>query len=104
MGEAFFVADFYHWIGCGFLHDCLKSVGDCANKEGRIFVCKATAGCDVSVGVNVENVARTLAVIFLEPEAGLPGAAVVARVGAGEGVDWDIFGEAGGVTGGGATR
>ena len=104
MGKAFFVADFYHRIcGC-LLHDDFEAVVDCSYKEGRIFICKAAAGGNVSVGMNVENVARTLTVVFFEPATGFPGAAVVARVGAGEVVDWDIFGETGGVTGGGATR
>ena len=84
MGETFLVADFYHWIGDSFLHDCFKAVVDCAYKKCRVFVRKAAAWGNVSVGVNVEYVARALAVIFLEPAAGLPGAAVGARVGAGQ--------------------
>ena len=77
MGEAFLVADFYHGIGGGFLHDCFESVVDSANEEGGIFVCKAAAGSYVSVGVNVENVARALTVVFLEPAASLPCSRVV---------------------------
>ena len=77
MGEAFFVADFYHWVGGGFLHDDFEAVVDCAYEEGWIFVGEAAAGGNVSVGVNVEDVAGALAVIFLEPAAGLPGAGVV---------------------------
>ena len=84
MGKAFFVADFYHGIGCGFLHNFFEAVVNCAYEKGRVFVCKAAARRYVSVGVNVENVAGALTVIFLEPAACLPGAAVVARVGAGE--------------------
>ena len=76
MGKAFFVADFYHWIGGGILHDGFEAVVNCANEEGWIFVCKAAARGNVSVGVNVENVAGALAVIFLEPAAGLPGSRV----------------------------
>ena len=77
MGKAFFVADFYHWIGGSFLHDAFKAVVNCANEEGGILVCEAAAWGNVSVGVNVENVAGALTVIFLEPAAGLPGARVV---------------------------
>ena len=77
MGKAFFVADFYHWIGGGILHDCFKAVCDAAYEKCRIFICKTAAWGYVSVCVNVENVARALAVIFLEPAAGLPGARVV---------------------------
>ena len=104
VGEAFFVADFYHGIGGGVLHDLREGVGDAAYEQCRVFICKTTARGDVAVGVNVENVAGALTVIFLEPAAGLPGAGVVRGVGAGEVIDWNIFGEAGGVTGGGATR
>ena len=77
MRKSFLVADFYHWICGGFLHDFLEAVADCAYEESGIFVCKTAAGSNVSVGMNVENVARALAVIFLEPAAGLPGARVV---------------------------
>ena len=77
MRKAFFVADFYHGVGRGFLHDAFKVVCDAAYEEGRVFVCKAAAGSYIAVGVNVENVARALTVIFLEPAAGLPGAVVV---------------------------
>ena len=77
MGEAFFVADFYHWIGGGFLHDGFEAVVDCSYEEGRVFVCKTAAGRNISVGMNVENVTWALTVIFLEPAAGLPDAVVV---------------------------
>ena len=77
MGKAFFVADFYHWIGGGILHDCFKAVCDAAYEKCWIFVCKAAAWSNISVGMNVEDVARPLTVIFLEPAAGLPGARVV---------------------------
>ena len=76
MGKAFFVADFYHWIGGGILHDGFEAVVNCAYEECWIFVGEAAAGGNVSVGVNVENVAGALAVIFLEPAAGLPGSRV----------------------------
>ena len=76
MGKPFLVADFKHGVLTGIFHKLFKAVIYCANKEGRIFVCKTTAGRDVSVGMNVENVAGALAVIFLEPAAGLPGAGV----------------------------
>ena len=76
MGEAFGVADFYHWISGGILHDDFEAVVNCPNEECWIFVGEAAAGGNVSVGVNVENVAGALAVIFLEPAAGLPGARV----------------------------
>ena len=104
MGETFFVADFYHRIGGGFLHNFFEAVVNCAYEKCRVFVCKTAARRYVSIGVNVEYVAGALTVVFTEPAAGLPGAGVVVRVCAGQGVDGDIFGEAGGVTGGGATR
>ena len=77
MGKSFLVADFYHGICGGFLHDTFKVVCDRAYEEGGIFVCEAAARRNVSVGVNVENVARALTVIFLEPVAGFPGSRVV---------------------------
>ena len=77
MGKTFFVADFYHWIGGGILHDCFKVVCDATYEKSRIFICEATAWGYVSVGVDVENVTRALTVIFFEPAAGLPGARVV---------------------------
>ena len=77
MGETFFVAEFYHWISGGFLHDGFEAVGDEAYEESWILICKATAWGDVAVGVNVEDVAGAFAVVFLEPAAGLPGARVV---------------------------
>ena len=104
MRKAFLVADLYHRICSDILHDLFQTVVNGAYKKFRVFVCKAAAGCYVSIGVNVEYVAGALTVIFLEPAAGLPGAGVVTRVSAGQSVDGDIFGEAGGVTGGGATR
>lgn len=73
MGEAFFVADFYHRVGGGFFHDCFEAVVDCAYEEGGVFVCKAAAWGNVSVGVDVENLAGAFAEVFLEPAAGLPG-------------------------------
>lgn len=77
VGESFFIADFQHGISGGVLHDCFIAVGDAAYEKCRVFVCKTAAGGDVSVGVNVENVAGALAVIFLEPAAGPPGTRVV---------------------------
>ena len=77
VGEAFFIAEFNHGVGGRFFHDFFKAVCDVAYEESGIFVCKAAAGSYVSVGVNVENVTRTLTVIFFEPAAGLPGARVV---------------------------
>ena len=76
MRKAFFIADFYHGVCGGFLHYCFKAVCDMAYEEGGIFVCKAAAGRNVSVGMNVEDVTRALTVIFLKPAAGLPGARV----------------------------
>ena len=76
MGETLGVADFYHWISGGILHDVFEAVVNCPNEECWIFVGEAAAGGNVSVGVNVENVAGALAVVFLEPAAGLPGAGV----------------------------
>ena len=76
MGEALGVADFYHWISGGILHDGFEAVVNCAYEEGGIFVGEAAAGGNVSVGVNVEDVAGALAVIFFEPAAGLPGSRV----------------------------
>ena len=76
MRKAFFVADFYHWICGRFFHDFFKAVCDVAYEEGGIFVCKAAAGGDVAVCMNIKNLARAFAVIFLEPAAGLPGARV----------------------------
>ena len=77
MGKAFFIADFYHWISSCLLHDSFEAVVDCAYEKGGILVCEAAAWGYVSVCVNIENVARALTVIFLEPAAGLPGARVV---------------------------
>ena len=77
MGKAFLIADFYHWIGGGILHDSFEAVVDCAYEKGGILVCKTAAWGYVSVCVNVEYVARALTVIFLEPAAGLPGARVI---------------------------
>ena len=74
--KAFFVAEFNHGVGGRFFHDFFKAVCDTAYEESRIFVCKAAAGGYIAVGVNVENVAGTFAVIVLEPAAGLPGARV----------------------------
>ena len=90
MGKAFFVADFYHRICGGILPDDFEAIVNCANEEGGVLVCKAAAGGTVSVGVNVEDVAGALAVIFLEPAAGLPGAGVFCSVGAGQVVDGDV--------------
>ena len=92
MREAFFVADFYHRIGGGVLHDLREGVGDAANEKGGILVCKAATWSDVAVCVNVENVAGAFTVVFLEPAAGLPCARVVGSVGAGEVVYVDITG------------
>ena len=77
MGEAFGVADFYHWISGGILHDGFEAVVNCAYEEGGIFVGEAAAGGNVSVGMNVENVAGAFAVVSTEPAAGLPGARVI---------------------------
>jgi hypothetical protein len=74
VGESFFVADFQHGISGGVLHDTFKAVCDVTYEEGGIFVCKAAARRNVSVGMNVEDVTRALTVIFLKPAAGLPGA------------------------------
>ena len=90
MGKTFLKADLKHFVGVCLLHNFFEAVVNCANKEFTVFVGEAAAGGNVSVGVNVENVARPLTVIFLEPAAGLPGAVVVARVGAGQGVDGDV--------------
>ena len=77
MRKAFFVAEFNHGVGRGFLHDAFKAVCDAAYEEGLVFVCKAAAGSYIAVGVNVENLAGAFAVVFAEPAAGLPGAVVV---------------------------
>ena len=53
VGEAFFVTDFKQWIGSCVLHDCFVAVGYAAYEEGGIFICKAAAWGNVSVGVNV---------------------------------------------------
>lgn len=74
MRKAFFVAEFNHGVGGRFFHDFFKAVCDVAYEEGGIFVCKAAARRNVSVGMNVEDVTRALTVIFLKPAAGLPGA------------------------------
>ena len=77
MGETFFIADFYHGIfGC-LLHDSFEAVVNGAYEKCWVFIGKAAARRNVSVGVYVENVARTLTVIFLKPVAGLPGARVI---------------------------
>ena len=49
MGETFFVADFYHWIGGGILHDAFEAVVNCANEEGGVLVGEAAAGGNVAV-------------------------------------------------------
>ena len=77
MGKAFLIADFYHWIGGGILHDCFKAVCDAAYEKCRIFICKTAAWSNVSVGMNVEYITWALTVIFFEPAAGLPGARVI---------------------------
>ena len=77
VGETFFIADFYHWIGDGFLHYCFEAVVNGAYEKCWVFIGKAAARRNVSVGMNVENVARALTVIFLKPVAGLPGARIV---------------------------
>ena len=76
-GETFFIADFYHGIcGC-LLHDSFEAVVNGAYEKCWVFIGKAAARRNVSVGMNVENVARALTVIFLKPVAGLPGARVI---------------------------
>ena len=93
MGKTFFVADFYHAVLGGVLHKLVKAVVYCANEEGWIFVSKTAARGNVSVGVNIENVAGALTVVFAEPFAVFPGARVFGREGTGKMVDWGRCGE-----------
>ena len=75
--KAFFIADLNHTVLAGILHEFFKGVIYCSYKKCRIFIGKTTAGSNVSVGVNIENVAGTFAVVFAEPFFVLPGAGIV---------------------------